>query len=204
MSQPHATLFITKMCPEALGPTRGTPQSRGLDLHALDGATVKPGETTTVRTGLIVRPSPGFAIDIHIRSGLAGKGISLANSVGIIDPDYCGPQDELRLLLYGRELRAPERIIAGQRVAQMIVVPVVPVEVTMSTQESVATRSRGGFGSTGTGPRVPMAEAPSPADMMEAAMYDRLLQQLTQLEQLPQEQRILRLSALLLHAGFKA
>ncbi|HEX5047105.1 MAG TPA: dUTP diphosphatase [Gammaproteobacteria bacterium] len=132
-------------------PKRATAGSAGLDLRAcLDQPLdLAPGATALIPTGLAIHiADPKLAALIIPRSGLGHKhGIVLGNLVGLIDSDY---QGELMISCWNRGAQ-PFRIEPGERVAQLVVVPVVQVdfEVVESFEESA--RGSGGFGHTGRG-----------------------------------------------------
>lgn len=141
-------------------PERKTPRSVGLDVCAAQQVELWPGEVTLVPTGLIIQAPPGYFFKIHIRSGFSVKnGVCLANDVGIIDEDYCGPDDEVKVALVRLyNPRDPERdkpliIERGTRIAQIIFEKNDVPEVEWEEMESpdFAGSSRGGFGSTGMG-----------------------------------------------------
>ena len=130
-------------------PEYATPGSAGLDLRACidDVLTVKPGETTLVPTGLAIHiGDPGLAAMILPRSGLGHKhGIVLGNLVGLIDSDY---QGQLFVSVWNRgslefELNPLERI------AQLVIVPVVQITFNVVGDFAQSDRGTGGFGSTG-------------------------------------------------------
>lgn len=143
------TIQIKRLRPEAKLPRRATEGSAGLDLCAcLDAPlTLAGGETALIPTGLaIALPRTDLAAFIFARSGLAVKhGIGLLNSVGVIDSDYRG---ELCVGVIN-QLQTSYTIAPGERIAQLVVLPVAmltPVEV--GTLDATA-RGEGGFGSTG-------------------------------------------------------
>ena len=112
------------------------------------GITLAPMERRIVPTGLRIEIPPGFEVQIRPRSGLALKhGISLPNTPGTIDSDYRGPLGVL-LINLGAE---PHRIAHGERIAQMIVAPVVQARFEVTEALSATDRGEGGFGSTGRG-----------------------------------------------------
>ena len=132
-------------------PTRATPGSAGLDLRAcLDAPMVlEPGQTHLVPTGIaIYLDDPGLAAVLLPRSGLGHKhGIVLGNLVGLIDSDY---QGQVMVSVWNRGSH-PFTIEPGERIAQMIVVPVVQLELEVVAQFEESARGAGGFGSTGRG-----------------------------------------------------
>ena len=81
-------------------PARKTSRSAGLDVYAAETVHLHPGKVALISTGLIIECPAGYFYKVHIRSGIAVKnGICLANDVGIIDEDYCGPDDELKVAM---------------------------------------------------------------------------------------------------------
>jgi dUTP pyrophosphatase len=130
-------------------PHYATPGSAGLDLRAcLDGAVVlNPGETQLIPTGLAIHlADPGYAAMILPRSGLGHKhGVVLGNLVGLIDSDY---QGQLMVSVWNRGQSA-FTIQPFERIAQMVVVPVVQAEFRVVDEFGDSERGEGGFGSTG-------------------------------------------------------
>jgi len=130
-------------------PHYATPGSAGLDLRAcLDAAvTIQPGETTLVRTGLAIHVAdPGYAALILPRSGLGHKhGIVLGNLVGLIDSDY---QGELMISTWNRGQTA-FTLNPFERLAQLVIVPVVQAQFNIVDDFAASERGAGGFGSTG-------------------------------------------------------
>jgi dUTP pyrophosphatase len=130
-------------------PDYGTAGAAGLDLRAcLDAPLVlAPGQTVLVPTGLAIHiGDPGYAAMILPRSGLGHKnGIVLGNLVGLIDSDY---QGQLMVSLWNRG-EASFQIEPMDRIAQMVIVPVVQIELNIVEDFSASTRGAGGFGSTG-------------------------------------------------------
>lgn len=131
-------------------PKTATPGSAGVDLRAILDVplTVLPGETKLIHTGLAIHiADPGFAALVLPRSGLGHKkGIVLGNLVGLIDSDY---QGELMLSIWNRSTE-PFEVTPFERLAQMIVVPVVQPEFRVVESFESTERGEGGFGSTGT------------------------------------------------------
>ncbi len=131
-------------------PHYGTPGSAGLDLRACieEKLVLEPGETTLISTGLAIHlGDPGFAAMLLPRSSLGHKhGIVLGNLVGLIDSDYQGP---LMVSCWNRSDQ-PYTIEVGERIAQMVVVPVVqPVFKEVDSFVLPTQRGEGGFGHTG-------------------------------------------------------
>lgn len=131
-------------------PAYATPGSAGLDLRALLDApiTIAPGETVLVRTGLAIHiGAPGYAAVILPRSGLGHKkGIVLGNLVGLIDSDY---QGELMISTWNRG-QEPFVLEPFERLAQLVVMPVVQPQFKLVDEFVESERGTGGFGSTGT------------------------------------------------------
>lgn len=132
-------------------PAYATTGSAGLDLRAcLDQAiTLEPGQTTLVPTGLAIHiEDPGYAALILPRSGLGHKhGVVLGNLVGLIDSDY---QGQLMISTWNRGETA-FTLNPLERLAQLVIVPVVQAEFNIVDDFSVSDRGAGGFGSTGRG-----------------------------------------------------
>ena len=130
-------------------PHYATPGAAGLDLRACleQELTLHPGESRLVSSGIAIHlADPGYAAMVLPRSGLGAKsGIVLGNLVGLIDSDYQGP---LMLSLWNRG-GTPFTLRPLDRVAQLIVVPVVQVEFRVVEDFAASARGAGGFGSTG-------------------------------------------------------
>ena len=130
-------------------PAYATPGSAGLDLRAcLDAPlVVQPGQTTLVPTGIAIHiGNPGLAAMILPRSGLGHKhGIVLGNLVGLIDSDYQGP---LMVSCWNRS-QIPFTVQPMERLAQLVIVPVVQARFEQVDEFDVSDRGEGGFGSTG-------------------------------------------------------
>ena len=131
-------------------PHYATAGAAGLDLRACIDAplTLNPGDSQLVSSGVAIHVGdPGYAAVVLPRSGLGAKnGIVLGNLVGLIDSDYQGP---LMVSLWNRG-RAPFTIQPLDRIAQLVVVPVVQVEFEVVEEFAASARGAGGFGSTGS------------------------------------------------------
>ena len=140
---------ICKLDPAAILPTYATAGSAGADLYALpvgDPVVVGPGETAFLRTGLAAAIPAGYVGLIFARSGLACKrGLAPANKVGVIDSDYRG-QIQVALHNHGSQSRTVE---PGQRIAQLLITPVLTPAYEEAATLSDTARDAGGFGSTG-------------------------------------------------------
>ncbi len=130
-------------------PHYATPGSAGLDLRAcLDAPLVlQPGDSALIPTGLAMHlADPGYAALLLPRSGLGHKhGIVLGNQVGLIDSDYQGP---LMVSLWNRGT-LPFTVQPFERIAQMVIVPVVQARFNVVDEFAASHRGEGGFGSTG-------------------------------------------------------
>lgn len=130
-------------------PQYATPGSAGLDLRAcIDAAIIlKPGESTLVPSGIAIHlANPAYAAMVLPRSGLGHKhGIVLGNLVGLIDSDY---QGQIFVSVWNRG-QAEFTIQPLERIAQMIVVPVLQVQFNVVADFTATSRGAGGFGSTG-------------------------------------------------------
>ena len=151
MKQPiQLKILNPKIGTELPLPSYATTGSAGLDLRAcLDEAVVlEPGQTTLLPTGLAIYiEDPSLAATILPRSGLGHKhGIVLGNLVGLIDSDY---QGELMVSCWNRG-QTTFTIEPGERVAQLVLLPVVQAEFEVVEQFEATDRGVGGFGSTGT------------------------------------------------------
>lgn len=140
-------LKIKKLHPDATIPKRGTPSSSGLDLSSLEDHFILPNQTKLVATGISVDIPVGYEIQVRPRSGLSLKTpLRLANSIGTVDQDY---QGDISVILWNSGT-GPVVIKAGERIAQMVLCPVVLPEVVEVTELSKETiRGSNGFGSTG-------------------------------------------------------
>jgi dUTP pyrophosphatase len=131
-------------------PQYATPGSAGLDLRAMlkEDLTLEPGQTVLIPTGLAIYiADPGLAAMILPRSGLGHKhGIVLGNLVGLIDSDY---QGELMVSCWNRSEQAFS-IAVGERIAQLILVPVVQAHFTLVSDFDESQRGAGGFGHSGS------------------------------------------------------
>jgi dUTP pyrophosphatase len=132
-------------------PHYASPGAAGLDLRACvpSPLVLQPGESQLVSSGIAIHVGdPGYAAIVLPRSGLGAKsGIVLGNLVGLIDSDYQGP---LMVSLWNRG-HAPFTIQPLDRVAQLIVVPVMQVELEVVEEFAASARGAGAFGSTGKG-----------------------------------------------------
>ncbi len=144
---PHE-LRVTKLRSEAQLPVRATPKAAGLDLRACleDPLTLWPGKHALVPTGIAIALPASHEGQVRPRSGLAAKhGVTVLNAPGTIDEDYRG---EVKVILvnHGTE---PFVIEHGERIAQLVIAPVVYADVAEVASLDETERGEGGFGSTG-------------------------------------------------------
>jgi dUTP pyrophosphatase len=127
-------------------PSYATIGSAGLDLRSAEALTIKPGARALVATGIAIALPDNTEAEVRPRSGLAVKhGITVLNAPGTIDADYRG---EIKVPLIN--LGTDDFVIArGDRIAQMVVAPVVQVELIEVTSLDETIRGEGGFGSSG-------------------------------------------------------
>jgi dUTP pyrophosphatase len=119
----------------------------GFDLAAADDITIAPGEVALVPTGLVIEVPEGMFLGIFARSSTPLKrGLMIANGVGVIDADYCGPGDEVKVQVLNFT-QSPVRLKAGDRIAQGLLLPITRVE--WNEVDTIDRETRGGFGSTG-------------------------------------------------------
>ncbi len=132
--------------PAARLPCYAHPGDAGLDLFACEAAVLEPGDYRLVRTGIAIELPPGTEAQVRPRSGLALKhGISVLNSPGTIDEGYRG---EVGVVLVNHG-PTPFSVAVGDKIAQMVVQPVLTVRVEAVEGLSETARNEGGFGSTG-------------------------------------------------------
>jgi dUTP pyrophosphatase len=139
---------IKKLRPDALVPRYMTALAAGLDLSAAldEPIEIAVGKRVSIPTGLAIKLPDGYEAQVRPRSGLArDHGVTLVNSPGTIDADYTGPLMVL-LINHGDQ---PVRIKPGDRIAQLVIAPVVQAELVEVDELPVTARGAGGFGSTG-------------------------------------------------------
>ena len=142
-------LKIKKLRENAVVPVRGTAGSAGMDLYACIEfpVVIRAGESLVIPTGIAVAvPGKEYASFVFARSGLGVKhGVCLSNGVGVIDSDYTG---EIQVGLINLS-KQDYTIEPGERIAQLVVMPVCPFEITETDVLEETQRGAGGFGSTG-------------------------------------------------------
>ena len=142
-------LKIKKLNDNAIIPKAATGGSAGMDLYAcLDSDVVlKPGQRALIPTGIaIALPDSSYVAYIYARSGLAIKyGITLSNCVGVVDSDYRGEVKVGLVNLSDKDYT----VASGERIAQMVIAPVIIPEINEVDELDETARGAGGFGSTG-------------------------------------------------------
>ena len=141
-------VLIKKLSPEVQLPSYKTSGASGMDLMAFikSSVTIKPKTSSLISTGLSIAFSEDYEVQIRPRSGLAAKNnISVLNTPGTIDSDYRG---EIKVIIYNHG-NNDFLINNGDRIAQMILMPVVKIELEETNNLPETIRGKGGFGSTG-------------------------------------------------------
>ena len=139
---------VKKLRSGAILPTYGSEESAGADLYACldEPLTVEPGQTVWVPTGLAMELPAGYAGLVYARSGMACKrGLAPANKVGVIDSDYRG---EITVVLHNHGSET-QSLSSGDRIAQLLITPVITPGFELTDDLSQTRRGKGGFGSTG-------------------------------------------------------
>ena len=128
-------------------PAYQTHESAAFDIATSEDAVIAPKESKLLKTGLIIGTPPDHFLMIAPRSSLPRKkGLSFPQSIGIVDPDFSGPQDEILLQVYNFTDN-PVNVKRGERIAQGIFLKAGQIE--WQEVEQIRDKSRGGFGSTG-------------------------------------------------------
>lgn len=128
-------------------PEYHTPGSVGFDLYARETTVINPQEIKLIPANFIIETPPGLMLIVAPRSSTARrKGLTMPNSIGIIDNDYCGARDEIGILVYNFT-GSPVTVERGERFAQAIFVRVDKAQ--WEETDIVSEQNRGGFGSTG-------------------------------------------------------
>jgi dUTP pyrophosphatase len=139
-------LKIKKLHPAAITPAYAHPGDAGMDLCAIDELEIAAGDTALVHTGITIELPPGTEAQVRPRSGLALKhSITVLNTPGTIDEGYRG---EICVILINHG-KHPFHVVQGMRIAQMVIKPVLYMEIEESDELTQTVRGQGGFGSTG-------------------------------------------------------
>jgi dUTP pyrophosphatase len=140
-------LRVTRICDDAVLPTRAHSGDAGLDLSACEAVTIGAGERATVGTGIAVAIPEDHTGLVVPRSGLAMRhGLTIVNTPGVIDTGYRG---EVRVILLNTDREQAFTVEPGMRIAQLLVVPARAVEVVEVRELTETARGDGGFGSSG-------------------------------------------------------
>jgi dUTP pyrophosphatase len=139
-------LPIRRLRPDATLPARAYSGDAGVDLAACERVELGPGERATVPTGLAIAIPEGYAGFVQPRSGLAARnGLTIVNTPGLVDSGYRG---ELRVILLNTDRERPFVVEPGTRIAQLVVVPIVELELTEVEELPASERGVRGFGSS--------------------------------------------------------
>lgn len=139
-------LQVVRLRPEAMVPVRAYDGDAGLDLAACERVEIRPGERAVVPTGIALALPDGYAGFVQPRSGLAARaGITIVNAPGLIDSGYRG---EIRVVLLNTDQRETFVAEAGDRIAQLVVLPVPAVAVSEVAALPESQRGERGFGSS--------------------------------------------------------
>lgn len=141
------TAKINRLDPNIELPRYHSNEAAGFDIASNEDLVILPGQTRNVKTGLVIQAPEGHFLLLAARSSLPlKKGLTLANGVGIVDRDYCGPDDEIHITLYNFTDKQVE-LKKRERIAQGIFLPVSAASWVEADQ--IAKTSRGGFGKSG-------------------------------------------------------
>lgn len=140
-------VLITRLDPELPLPSYAKPGDAGADLYSRIDLELAPGERAMVPTGIAIALEPGYVALVHPRSGRAAKeGLGMVNAPGTVDAGYRG---ELQVILINHDSKNPISIKRGERIAQLVIQPVIRAELIEVESLPGTNRGAGGFGSTG-------------------------------------------------------
>lgn len=138
---------ILRNNPNAILPEYKSKGACAFDLSTIENAIIEPGQIVRLKTGLVICVPEGYTLLIAARSSLPKKyGLCIPQGIGIVDQDYCGPDDEILLQLLNFTNHSVE-VKSGDRLAQGMFVPILKCE--FNIVDKLSTPNRGGFGSTG-------------------------------------------------------
>ena len=147
MARMSLTVFIHRLTPAVALPSYQTTGAAGFDLAASEDMTIAPGDVALVPTGLVIEVPANHFLGVFARSSTPLKrGLMVANGVGIVDSDYCGPRDEIKIQVLNFT-SAPVAVQRGDRLAQGVILPYTRVE--WQERDAPVQPTRGGFGATG-------------------------------------------------------
>ena len=148
MSEDHIKLAIQRLDPSVELPSYAYAGDAGLDLRASEDVVLQPFERRLISTGLAIAIPEGYAGFVQPRSGMAlKKGLSMANTPGLIDSHYRG---ELKVVAVNLDAQEPIEIQKGERIAQLVIQKVPVVDLVEVEELDETDRGAGGFGSSGT------------------------------------------------------
>jgi len=127
-------------------PERQTEGAAAFDLTAREAVEILPGVVGLVQLNIAVETPSGYFMMVAARSSIHKKGLIKPNGIGIIDPDFCGNDDEIRASYYNFTDK-PVLIEKGERIAQAVFIPIMKFE--WEEVEKMQNKNRGGFGTTG-------------------------------------------------------
>ena len=140
-------LPVHRLDPSVQIPKYETPGAAGFDLAASADVSIAPGEIALIPTGLVISIPAGHFLGVFARSSTPLKrGLVVANGVGVVDSDYCGPDDEVKVQVLNIT-KAYVHVKKGDRIAQGVVLAFARAEIEDAPRPETTTR--GGFGSTG-------------------------------------------------------
>jgi len=134
-----------KLHEDACEPSRAHEDDAGLDLYAYEPYLLRSQEIGRIQTGIAVDIPSGYVGYVFVRSGLSSRGILLANGTGVVDAGYHG---ELQVVLFNSRTRIYQ-VSKGDRVAQMVIMPIPTVKLKQVDAFAKSERGAGGFGSSG-------------------------------------------------------
>ncbi len=144
---PLLRVLITRLDPDLPLPRYACPGDAGLDLYAATEVVLEPGERALIPTGVAVAIPFGYVALVHPRSGLAARhGITILNAPGTIDAGYRG---EIQVDLINTDARSVYQVQRGDRIAQLLVLPVLTAELVEVTELPSSERGHGGHGHSG-------------------------------------------------------
>ena len=128
-------------------PSRAHPGDAGLDLYSAEDVSLAPGDRAAIGTGIAVAIPQGYAGFVHARSGRALKqGLALVNAPGLIDSGYRG---EIKVIVINLARKHKIQISRSEKIAQLVIQKVTPIEFAEVETLSASERGQGGFGSSG-------------------------------------------------------
>jgi dUTP diphosphatase len=147
VTEPRADVLIRRLDPDVPIPSYAHPGDAGADLVTTVDVTLAPGERAVLPTGIALALPLGLAAFVHPRSGLAARyGVALVNAPGTVDAGYRG---EIRVSVVNLDPREPVTFHRGDRIAQLVIQPVLRATFHEVEQLPGSARGAGGFGSTG-------------------------------------------------------